>query len=406
MPNNKFSAFSLVELVVAIALVGGLLAMVAGAVYILDRRVAGERLVVFPTGYATDAQLSSVWGYSSTGSGASPQSPRRPNFTLAPSRVADAQAEALWRQLHEIYEQSYAVGVIDAYVQHNFVRLNGSVPDPSFIGASGYLTRTVDAPLTQDQLSNPDTLRELLLARFPDSLTLWNHATSSQVGAVDQDSYRAATIFFLAPQDRILGILRMRAWQFYTAGTIGVTVPYRFYEVSLARLVWKDIEPTATENWVLDDTRANFVEDFSYRFVEDRRFPQDLIFPPTDTQLAAIEGGDTSTSSTPPLPRNQFVRLATAGESYRFSGVAAWADNTNPGVSRRQVSLAPKDDPPPPPPWDLRAAVDEWHVILPDPGLGQGEERARLRQQLNFNAIIDMAIRRQGKYGTIFKVFP
>lgn len=417
----------------AVALVGGVLAMILGAVFVLDRAVANERVVKFSP--AQDWATGQVpWGYQDL--------PEYPGFALAPSRLADAQAQTVWRQVQELYEQSVAVGAIEGFVvvDYAFRDTQGDVA-PKFIGAKGYLSQDQNAnqlaPLSQRQLSDarvgptapppafPDSLYQTLFDRFGPgtfangtpgaglprlgNLQLWNPPASLNI---DGNTLRTATIFFIGSEDRILGMLRIRAWQFVN------TDPYRYYEVSLLRFRWEDRAAGGTSvnsDWrLLQGGPANIIQDFAYRFREDRRFPQDLIFPPTQDQMYDLSGDansnvpNTGSMATQgdPNARNLFVRLARAGEDYMpypIPGGGGFGQNTKPGVSRMQVSVIPDDNVI----TALTAPVDEWHLLLPDPSLSQAEDRARLRQlQGGFDVTIDQSYRRQGKYGCVFSIYP
>ena len=409
MTKSNHKGFSLVEVVVAVALVGGVLAMIMGAVVMLNRAVANERVVAFTLPTGTSAQQ---WAYQDLSNVV-------PSFTNAPSRLADAQAEALWRELRDLYEQSYAVAAMDKYLLVDFLHKDGQGQvSPQFIGAQGFLSADIDAarfpPLTQRQLTGfdstqPGSLYAILNERFgPGSklktFAVWNPA----VLGIDMDSLRQATVFFIGgPQDRILAILRLRAWQFASSNPN----PYRYYEVNLVRLRWEmKSKDGVDKNWRIDSSGAvNFVQDYSYRFTEDRRFPQDLIFPPTSGQLSDWTG-DANTGNLPKtdtsVGRNVFIRLAKAGEDYATTVASNWDTNMNPGASRQQVSFVPESNNV----SQLRAPVDEWHLILPDPSLSQAEDRAALRVSVatggSFNATLDQGFRRQGKYGTTLSVYP
>ncbi len=396
-------AFSLLEVIIAAVLIGGVFAMIMGAVVMLDRAVANERVAPSPAAFSS-LSLADL-GYAGI-------MDEKPGWVQAPSRAATARADALWRQMHEIYEKSSAVGVINQYVLHDL----STSTNPKFVGTStsaslgsiyGYLScdptsSSGYAPaLSHTELTDPAALLTVLWSRFNVSngtlshtFDYWGRSPTLASMGVDVNSYRAVTVFFLtSPGDRILGILRARAWQM----SANIICPYRFYEVSFLRLRWDEsINPP---NLVNDGT-ANIMEDFNYRFVEDRRFPQNLIFPPTDTQMTTLA----SSSFAWPTNRNLFARYSSPGEDYNPTS-GNWAVNTNAGVSRRQVSLAPASYSASATP-NLQTAVDEWHLILPDPALNQSEERAALRRQPSFSATLDMAIRRQGKYGCVLTVYP
>lgn len=420
MQTNKKSfaaGFSLLEVLIAMLVVGVVFGMIMTAVTVLDKVVANETIVPLKvpgaaanTPVLPDATaLHNNWGYwdafNSTGVAVENY---QVNFSVAPSRAADAKADALWRQMKDLYEQSTAVAVMNQYVLHDF-----HLGD--FVGDKGYLT-SLKTPLpshtlTYAQLTNqPNTTAVPAVsgdlefyARQLVGFGIWETATRAGLN-IDERSYRAMTIFFLAPQDRILGILRARAWQY----TGNIAIPYRYYEVGLAKLRWKLKDSSATgamAEWVLDDTadvnNPNFIESFGYRFVEDRRYPQDLIFPLNGSgRLYAMVGGSNGTLGYQLQgTRMTFFRLAIAGESYDL--VSDWNSNTNPGVSRRQVSLVPSGAAAGP---ILTAGASEWHIILPDPSLSQGEERAAARAT-GSSSILANTIR-QGKYGCALSVYP
>ena len=408
--NSHKSAFSLIETVIAVVLVGGVMAMILGAVVILDRAVANERVVQF-----APAESLTDWAYYDTDG-------KFPAFSRAPSRLADARADALWRAMRELYEQSYAVAVMNRYLVLDFSTPTNIFTGylQKFVGGYGYLTADNNGdrflPLTRDQLTDVWGLHTLLIDRFgpgkrPDNtdkmqtFDVWDPANANFPASIDLPTLRVATVFFLAPQDRILGILRVRCWQFKSDNDD----PYRYYEVDLSRLRWEAQQPNAVDkNWrlLVAGNTANLVRDFYYRFVEDRRFPQNLIFPPTNTQLFDLSGdnnGQVPNTSSITADRNAIVRLATAGEDYALSS-GTWDTNTNPGASRLQVSLVPNGGSGL---SDFRAPVDEWHMVLPDPSLSQSEDRAGLRRaQSSFDATLDRTFRRQGKYGCALPVYP
>lgn len=409
---TKSKGFSLVEVVVAVALVGGVLAMIMSAVVMLNRAVANERVVAF----APTAGSATQWGYLDIRDTSG--QPIFPSFTNAPSRLADAQADALWRQLQEIYEQSYVVTAMDRYLIIDFTaRDSQNQSSPWFIGSKGYISANSDGsrfpPLTRQQLlgfdsSQTPSLMAELSRRFGSGSLLGTFAVwdPSAINNIDTNTLRQATVFFLDTQDRIIAILRMRAWQFVS----GNANPYRYYEVNLARIRWglatgATAAPAAVDQpWqIASGNSSNFVQDYSYRFTEDRRFPQDLINPPSNAQLDEWAGTGSGTfPNTNPVTTNlaglnNFIRLAGAGEDYA-SGA---------GASRAQVSLTPVGNNV----SQLRAPVDEWHIILPDPSLSQSEDRAGLRVAAmkngdNFDATLDRSFRRQGKYVGAFSVYP
>lgn len=407
---TKSKGFSLVEVVVAVALVGGVLAMIMSAVVMLNRAVANERVVAFAPAVGTATQ----WAYLDLRD--SSNAPMFPSFTNAPSRLADAQADALWRQLQEIYEQSYAVAAMDRYLIVDFTaRDSQNQASPWFIGSKGYLSANSDGSrfpmFTRQRLqawdsSQTTSLFSELNRRFGSGTLLSSFAVWNTAGlGIDANTLRQATVFFLDTQDRIIAILRMRAWQFDSANAN----PYRYYEVNLARIRWgltsgAVAAPAAVDQqWqIASGNTANFVQDYSYRFTEDRRFPQDLINPPSAAQLDewAGVGSGTFPNTTPVTTNlqgvNSFIRLAGAGEDY----------SSGTGASRAQVSLTPAGNNV----SALRAPVDQWHMILPDPSLSQSEDRAGLRvAEMNggvFNATLDTSFRRQGKYVGAFSVYP
>jgi hypothetical protein len=454
MTKNKDGGFTLVEVVVATLLLAVVFGMIMVAVVMVNKAVMNEHPISFSE-YHGSTPAGSGW-YASWGywEGNSTPGFQGYDFPIAPSRAADAQADALWKQLRELYEQSTSVAVIHQYVIHNFSVIK---PNPlvfcggsNISGRQGYLS--IDAnnvsypPFTYAQLTANDSASNSvlnnLISRFPTgalptlptmAFDYWNDITFPFPAAgndqLDQNSYRAATIFFLAPGDRVLGVLRMRAFQFVAAAKD----PYRYYEVTLSHVSWSPPAFPMPQSGVNTAwAYSSFTEDYAYRFAEDKRFPQNLIFPPTNAQMADLAGESLAAGGTPDtattvasgnLPaRNIFIRLAKAGEDYT-PGVASgssydgeWANNMNPGVSRRQVSLAPTNLTAGALPV-LTAGVDEWHLILPDPGLGQAEERAALYQSvLNQNNGVytptaaqqaaDLSIRRQGKYGCVLSLYP
>jgi prepilin-type N-terminal cleavage/methylation domain-containing protein len=360
--------FSLAEVLVAIGVVGVVLSMIMGAVAILDQRVANERLIPFPSS-VDDADLVS-WGFSKTSADGNPT---RPNYVLAPSRIGEVQAQSLWRQMQEMYAGSTEVAVLNGYLLHDF-----SVPQ--FIGTAGFLSTDSGEMLTRAKLLSPSDLASELESRFGSSFELWDPPAS-----VDANSYRGVTIVFLAPSDRILGILRVRAFQFISDSTI----PYRFYDVNLARLFWEDTNSSGVAAWSLR-SGTNFIEDTNYHFVEDRRFPQDLIFPPTDAMRKSLYGLTTSSAAS----RNLLARLASYQESYSSISSA--------GVSRRQTTLVESGYG-----TDTGAPAYEWHLILPDPSCAQAERCAKIiRDNGGAYTSAITSVPHQGKLSCVFKLYP
>ncbi len=435
--TRRLLGFTLSEVVISTALVGITLAMILGVVVILDRAVANERVLQLTDASGKNAfsaaTLVSDWGYWEAK--ANPN--WVPTFTVAPSRSADAQAAALWLAVNALYEKSTAVTMVPAFIKHNFA--NATIPNfpppGSFTGESGRISGNIGGivypPMTYAQLTTPldtanpadtNTMMGALRLRFPNSFVCWNPPAG-----IDTNSYRAATVFFLNTGDkgeRIIGILRMRAWQF----SAGSSNPYRYYEVGLLIPRWQSynsstgaIENPAspTSTWKLQAfPNGQYVEDYGYRFMEDRRFPQDLAFPPTTAGTGGavdqLTGGNANNPSpvwlaqTDSNARDLFIRLARAGENYEPSdlgnGTAARTStrNNNAGISRRQVSLIAVTVGASP---FLPAGTDEWHLILPDPGIAQAEERARLRSN-GATLSTDLMIRRQGKYCRVLSIYP
>jgi|GEM_PF-2088621 type II secretory pathway pseudopilin PulG len=423
LAKDRYSGFSLVEVVVAVLVIGAVLGMIMTSLVMMDHAVANERVINIGEYHSA---LASNWktqmGYwEEYGSGG-------PAFNIAPSRAADAKAEALWRAMHDLYEQSTTVLVLPVYV----------INDPSqgtFLGNSGYLSCDTGGnpvslgsnvkinapPISYSQLINwqlsattPGGPLYVIANNFPATSSLpfhyWGDSSypipSSGSDVIDPNSLRCATVYFLAPHDRILGVLRMRAYEF-TSGD-----PYRYYEVALDNVTWQINNPNTGMSTFYSG--QNLIETYSYRFVEDKLYPQDLIFPPTQTQMQTIEGGGAWPAAVSYTPgtityteyRDEFIRLAYPEESYVPSS-QSWALNTNPAASRRQVSLA---SPNLSTSTVLPANTDEWHMILPDPGIDQAEERANLHQNPNVNGTdittADWNIRRQGKYGCVLSLYP
>ncbi len=228
----------------AVGLVGIILSMIGGAVVVLDRHVANERLVAFPA-----ADLAS-YNYTAT-----------PYFTVAPSRVAEAQAQSLWREAQELYTNSYAVTAFPGYLKQDYTDVN-----KVFYGSGGCLSKDSSERLPFAVLASPTNLVSLLSSRFPTSgnnaFDVWDGTGTSAT------NIKGATLFFLGEQDRILGILRARG---FTLGS------YRYYEVNLMRMIWVDTSGTVIHSWALTTDSKKIIEDFSYRFVEDATYPQPLL---------------------------------------------------------------------------------------------------------------------------------
>lgn len=369
---NK-QGFTLVEVIVSIVLVGMVLGMVSGLLFMLDDTIGDERLVTLPSS-VTDSDLED-YGYSPI---IGQTNPDPPAYALAPSAVMEAKADALWRQVQEIYLQSSAVGAVNGYLLNDFT-------EPKFLGSSGYLTSATESSLLISDLADPDAMHTILQNRFGGASNGNLYERWTPPSDIDANSYRAATVFFLSSQDRILGILRIRAFQFIA----NANDPYRYYEVNLSRLVWRDTNASSLEHWVLDTTRANFLEDFGYSFVEDKHYPQRTLIPWTSTVESTIEGSGTWPNTA--NNKNIFVRAAIPEETLAGNG-----------ISRAQSSFTSSG-------WDLTASINEWHVVLPDPGLAQGERRDKIlrrtpRTHPNFNATLYNSITRQGRFACVFKV--